>query len=145
MDPFHLNRFIESQQTTYAQALKEIKNGRKQSHWMWFIFPQLKGLGRSHFAEFYGIENLKEADEYLNHPILGPRLIEISTSVLDSDIRSARELFGVPDDMKLQSSMTLFSQPDNAPEIFTQVLLKYFSGQPDIKTLEKLNQSNESF
>lgn len=132
-----LNRFLEAQQPVYLQALKEVQNGRKQSHWMWFIFPQLKGLGSSPTAIFYGIENLEEAAEFLADPVLGNRLAEISKAVFDIEGKSANAIFGSPDDLKLRSSMTLFSKVDAADPIFKNVLQKYFNG-PDDRTLTLL-------
>jgi len=131
-------RFIEAQQNSYAQALAEIQSGRKQSHWMWFIFPQLKGLGASETAAYYGINDRYEAAAYLQHPILGPRLVEISKALLAVQGLSASQIFGHPDDLKLRSSMTLFSLTGNANPVFNQVLEKYFTGAKDPKTLELL-------
>lgn len=133
-----LQRFIEAQGIVYAQALKEIKAGRKRSHWMWFIFPQMKGLGRSSTSMFYGINGLDEAREYLAHPILGERLREISQMLLQLDTNDAHAVFGSPDDMKLRSCMTLF---DNISpnDIFADVLDKYFDGHRDYKTNKLLN------
>lgn len=138
---FDLTRFLEAQNQTYLKALAEIKNGRKQSHWMWFIFPQLKGLGHSSTAHFYGIEDLAEAEAYLKHPVLGKHLIEISQELLKYN-RSAFEIFGSPDDLKLRSSMTLFSQIENADQVFDEVLQKYFDGQPDLKTIQLLKNND---
>jgi uncharacterized protein (DUF1810 family) len=133
-----LDRFLDAQMKTFDTALKEITSGRKQSHWMWYIFPQLKGLGRSETANYYGIENIDEASAYLRHPVLGKRLIVMTTALLQGGNTSATDIFGTPDDMKLKSSMTLFAQVSNAPVIFQQVLDKYFNGQPDSLTLELL-------
>jgi uncharacterized protein (DUF1810 family) len=125
----NLDRFIAAQEQTYAQALSEIRAGRKRSHWMWFIFPQLKGLGASSNAHFYGIDDLAEATAYLQHPILGPRLIEISRALLALPGNNATAVMGGPDDMKLRSSMTLFSRVNGADAVFEEVLDKYFHGQ----------------
>lgn len=134
-----LQRFIDAQNESYVRALEEIKAGRKRSHWMWFIFPQLKGLGRSSASMFYGINGLDEAREYLAHPILGERLREISQVLLQLATNDANAVFGSPDDMKLRSCMTLF---DNISpnDIFADVLDKYFDGQRDCKTLSIVRQ-----
>ena len=138
----YLDRFIAAQQHSYPAALKEIKNGRKSSHWMWYIFPQLKGLGHSEMAIRYGIENIQEAKSYLAHPILGKRLIEISTSVLEVNTENATQLMGSPDDLKLHSSMTLFSELKNTNSVFQEVLNKFFNGEKDAKTLALLDRSD---
>src|SRR5438270_10060514 len=104
-----LKRFIDAQERDYEIALAEIKNGRKRSHWMWYIFPQVKGLGFSSTSQHYGIANLKEAEAYLRHPVLGPRLIAISNELLNLENKNATDIFGNPDDMKLRSAMTLFA------------------------------------
>lgn len=138
MDKPTLNRFIDAQATSYAQALAEIKNGRKQSHWMWFIFPQLAGLGHSDMARFYAIRNLEEARHYLAHPVLGSRLIEIAAALLHVEGQNARQIMGSPDDLKLRSCMTLFSLVPEADPVFKDVLNKFFAGAPDSKTLAML-------
>lgn len=135
-----LARFLEAQNHTYLKALSEIKSGKKTSHWMWYVFPQLKGLGKSDMAEFYGIENLKEAEEYLDHPVLGKHLIAISEVLLRIEGKTANEIFGSPDDLKLRSCMTLFANTGKSNPVFNAVLEKYFSGVPDTKTLELINQ-----
>jgi uncharacterized protein (DUF1810 family) len=134
---FDLTRFLEAQNQMYLKALAEIKNGRKQTHWMWFIFPQLKGLGRSATAQFYGIQNLAEATAYLAHPILGSHLVEISSELLNRQ-QTANDIFGSPDDLKLRSSMTLFSNVKSANPVFSAVLQQFFDGKPDVKTLQIL-------
>lgn len=137
-DPFQLERFIQAQETVYQQALKELKNGKKKSHWIWYIFPQLEGLGHSATSKHYGIKSLEEAKEYLRHPVLGPRLLECCEAILAVKGRTAEDIFDFPDDMKLRSSMTLFasiSPPDN---MFLRVLQKYFDGGQDPKTIEIL-------
>ena len=136
----NLNRFLVAQKHSYQNALSEIKNGRKQSHWMWYIFPQIQGLGYSETARFYSIKDLAEAKSYLNDPILGKRLIEISSELLKLNGKSAHQIFGSPDDMKLRSSMTLFANVPNADLVFKQVLEKYFIGENDELTLEKITQ-----
>lgn len=132
-----LERFVKAQEADYEIALKEIKKGKKKSHWMWYIFPQIKGLGHSWTSDFYGIRNEKEAKNYLTHPILGQRLLEISGELLKLEGKNAREIFGYTDAMKLRSSMTLFYLvSDN--DIFYKVLKKYFCGDIDQKTKELL-------
>jgi uncharacterized protein (DUF1810 family) len=133
-----LKRFTEAQSESYADALEEIKAGRKHSHWMWYIFPQIAGLGFSSTSIFYAIKSKAEAESYLEHPVLGKRLIEISTALLEIKDKTANEVFGSPDDMKLKSSMTLFGALDNADPVFQQVLDKYYDGAADQKTLELL-------
>lgn len=135
-----LARFLEAQNHTYLKALSEIESGHKTSHWMWYVFPQLKGLGKSDMAEFYGIENLKEAEDYLAHPVLGKHLIDISEALLKIEGKTANEIFGSPDDLKLRSCMTLFANAGNSNPVFNAVLDKYFSGVHDKKTLELINQ-----
>lgn len=133
-----LSRFIEAQEYTYPAALAEIKGGRKQSHWMWFIFPQMRGLGRSETAEYYGIESYSEARAYLDHPVLGKNLIEISAALLPLAETDARVVFGSPDDMKLRSCMTLFHNVDPDNPVFADVLEKFFQGKEDARTLRLL-------
>lgn len=134
-----LNRFIDAQEGDYSRALAEIRQGRKQSHWVWYIVPQLAGLGHSDMARFYAIRNLEEASDYLAHLVLGGRLIEISNALLGIENKTASQIMGSPDDLKLRSSMTLFSQVDNANPVFQAVLDKFFSGEADPKTLALLN------
>lgn len=131
----NLNRFLAAQDGDYTRALSEIKRGKKQSHWMWYIFPQIAGLGFSETARFYAIKDLTEASAYLQHLILGPRLIEISTALLQIEGKTANQILGSPDDLKLRSSMTLFNLVANAGPVFQAVLTKYFDGTPDQKTL----------
>ncbi|KAB7727934.1 DUF1810 family protein [Rudanella paleaurantiibacter] len=138
-DPYNLHRFIDAQEGVYERALAEIQNGRKRSHWMWFIFPQLKDIGYSETSKFYGIANLDEATLYLENEILKHRLIEISTAVLSVHGKTANEIFGSPDDAKLRSCMTLFSLTANTDDVFEAVLTAYFNGQKDPKTLRILN------
>ena len=135
---YNLDRFLEAQKNIYQNALDEIKSGRKQSHWMWFIFPQITGLGFSEVSQYYAIAGLDEAACYLNHQILGDRLVEVSNVLLHLPTNNANKIFGMPDDMKLRSSMTLFNEVSNAPTVFQSVLDKFFDGTPDIKTLEIL-------
>ena len=134
-----LTRFHEAQKGVYQEALREIRNGKKRSHWMWYIFPQIAGLGRSSMAQYYGIKGLGEAKEYLRDPILRARLTEISQALLALEIDDASQIFGWPDDMKLRSSMTLFSCADPGIAVFQKVLDKFFQGEKDELTLRILN------
>jgi uncharacterized protein (DUF1810 family) len=132
----NLNRFIEAQKNDYAIALNEIKSGRKRSHWMWYVFPQLKGLGRSETANHYGLAGLEEAKAYFLHPLLGKRLMEISGELLKIQDKTAHSIFGSPDDMKLLSCMTLFEiVAEKHTDVFGKVIEKYFSGKRDPATL----------
>ena len=131
-----LSRFLEAQQEVYDKALEEIKAGRKQSHWMWFIFPQFKGLGQSSTAHFYAIDCKEEAEAYLTHPLLGARLREISKALLNHKHKNALQIFGTPDYLKLKSSMTLFSFVDDSTEqFFAKVLEQFFNGEMDQRTI----------
>ncbi|GGC66254.1 hypothetical protein GCM10011387_19710 [Pedobacter quisquiliarum] len=136
-----LQRFLNAQQEDYATALQEIKAGRKSSHWMWYIFPQINGLGFSSTSVYYGIKDIEEASAYLKHPMLGKNLLEISEALLSLEGRDATSIFGYPDDLKLKSSMTLFSSIPDSPAVFQQVLDKYFDGDADPKTLQLLSIS----
>ena len=131
-----LSRFLKAQEHDYEQALSEIRSGRKRSHWMWYIFPQIQGLGFSSTAQYYAIRDLQEAKDYLAHPVLGARLKEISSALLDLEGLSASEIFGSPDDLKLRSSMTLFRMADLDEPIFLEVLEKYYDGEPDFRTVD---------
>lgn len=136
-----LSRFIKAQEGSYEQALSEIKSGRKRSHWMWYIFPQYKGLGYSETSKYYSIKDLDEAKRYLSHPILGERLRSISKELLALNENNANRVFGSPDDLKLKSSMTLFAAIELSPEnIFKKVLEKFFNGQADDNTLNLINK-----
>ena len=139
MASYSLDRFVKAQNNEYAAALAEIKSGRKRSHWMWFIFPQYDGLGLSEVSRFYAIKSVDEARAYLDHPILGSRLIEISSALLLIRDKDARNIFGTPDDLKLKSSMTLFASIAEKDSIFEKVLDAYFQGKKDEKTLNLLN------
>jgi uncharacterized protein (DUF1810 family) len=139
-DTNELIRFLEAQNQVYLKALSEIKNGKKNTHWMWYIFPQIKGLGSSETAHYYGIKDLNEAAAYLQHPILGKHLVEISEELLNLNGKTATQLFGTPDDMKLRSCVTLFANVKNANPVFQKVLEKYFNGTPDELTLQLLNR-----
>ena len=136
MPDFNLDRFKKAQSRDYATALTEIKNGRKESHWMWYIFPQLKGLGFSSMADFYGIDGLAEAKAYIADDLLRGRLVEISQALLSLPSSDAREVMGYPDDLKLKSCMTLFMEAAPELEVFGKVLEKFFGGEKDLKTLE---------
>lgn len=137
-DPFLLERFVEAQNPLFDQVTSELQAGRKMSHWMWFIFPQIQGLGRSPTAIEYAISGLDEARAYLAHPVLGPRLKECTQLVLRVENRPLAQILGSPDDMKFRSSMTLFAQVSPDDDIFERALQKYFRGLPDQLTLERL-------
>ena len=132
-----LERFVKAQEESYEIALSEIKQGRKRSHWMWYIFPQIKGLGHSSTAQYYAIQSRAEAEAYLNHPILAKRLLEISGELLNIESNDASAVFGYPDDLKLKSSMTLFSLISRKT-VFKRVLDKFFNGEIDERTVELL-------
>jgi uncharacterized protein (DUF1810 family) len=137
-DPFELNRFLRAQEGHYWQALSELNAGRKRSHWMWFIFPQLDGLAFSATSKRYAIKSLEEARAYLEHPVLGPRLLECAEAVAGVEGRSAAEILGSPDDMKLKSSATLFACVSPPGSVFDRLLDKYYQGERDGKTLRLL-------
>lgn len=139
-DPFALERFVQAQEPLIADIRRELSAGRKRSHWMWFVFPQLRALGRSPTAQHYGIASLAEAQAYMAHPVLGPRLVECAGLVLAVERRSAHEIFGSPDDMKLRSSMTLFAGAAPDTPVFGEVLRRYYNSEPDPKTIELLPQ-----
>lgn len=134
-DPYDLERFVEAQAGTYEQALAELRRGRKRTHWMWYVFPQLRGLGASALSHRYAIGSLEEARAYLAHPVLGPRLVECAEAVLAVQGRSARDIFGSPDDLKLRSSATLFAAVSPPGSVFHRVIDRYFGGQADDRTL----------
>jgi uncharacterized protein (DUF1810 family) len=138
--PDDLNRFLEAQEHDYERALAEIRNGRKRSHWMWYIFPQLDGLGHSSTARFYGIKGVEEAQAFIKHEILGPRLRECAEAVLSVEGKTAEEIFGFPDVLKLRSCATLFSQVCEPGSIFERLLQKYYGGVADEATLRLLNE-----
>jgi uncharacterized protein (DUF1810 family) len=137
-DPHSLNRFVQAQEDDYEQALSEIRSGRKRSHWIWYIFPQFDGLGFSSTSKRYAIKTVEEAKAYLGHPILGPRLIECTLAVLQVEGRSAFEIFGSPDDMKLRSCATLFACMSPDGSVFDRLLGKYYEGERDKKTVHLL-------
>ena len=141
-DNTDLSRFTEAQKNLYLTALSEIKNGRKLSHWMWYIFPQMLGLGRSSTSQYYGIKNEMEARAFLNDPYLGKNLIEISSVLLGLKTDNPREVFGRPDDIKLKSCMTLFAHISEKDSVFQKVLDKYFNGNKDGRTLKILGCNN---
>jgi uncharacterized protein (DUF1810 family) len=135
-DPHDLQRFIQAQANDYDQALTEIRNGHKVSHWMWYVFPQFDGLGMSAASRRYAIRSVDEARAYLRHPVLGPRLTTCVQAVLGVTGRSAHDIFGSPDDMKLRSCATLFAQVSPGGSVFQQLLDQFFQGEPDPMTLE---------
>ena len=135
-DANKLQRFIDAQKDDYSIALIEIKLGKKRSHWMWYIFPQIQGLGFSEFSTWYAIKDLEEAETFLHHPLLGNRLLNICNELLAHKTNDAHAIFGSPDDVKLKSSMTLFAALNNAPPVFQSVLDKFFNGTKDDKTLQ---------
>jgi uncharacterized protein (DUF1810 family) len=136
---FDLERFVEAQEPVYAQVCRELRQGRKQGHWIWFIFPQLKGLGQSYMATHYGVSGADEARAYLAHPILGPRLAECTSLVNGVEGVSVDEIFGYPDTLKFRSSMTLFARVSSGSNVFADALEKYYGGAPDPVTLEMLS------
>jgi uncharacterized protein (DUF1810 family) len=138
-DPFDLNRFVDAQAPVYAEVVDELRGGRKRSHWMWFVFPQLLGLGGSPMAARYGITSLHEARAYLHHELLGPRLHECTQLVNAVQDRSIAQIFGAPDDLKLCSSMTLFALAADDNHDFVELLAKYYRGQRDPLTLSRLS------
>lgn len=137
-DPFDLNRFVQAQEGVYAAALSELRAGRKTSHWMWFVFPQIDGLGRSQTARFFAVKSLAEARAYLAHPVLGKRLRECTAAVLGVASRTASEIFGSPDDIKFRSSMTLFERAEPECDLFSDALDRFFEGRRDRLTLDLL-------
>ena len=137
-DPYHLQRFVEAQAPVFEQVRSELQKGQKRGHWMWFIFPQIKGLGHSGLASKFAISSRQEAEAYLNHPVLGPRLKECSQLVNLVEGRSIDQIFGSPDDLKFRSSMTLFAHATPENQVFKEALRKYFGGEFDRLTLERL-------
>lgn len=144
MKSHNLERFIAAQKSVYQTALNELKAGKKQSHWMWYIFPQIQGLGYTEISKRYAIQDLDEAAEYLQHRMLGPRLILLSHVLLGLETRDAHKIFGSPDDLKLKSCMTLFSQVPGADPVFELVLKKFFNGLKDHITLKILNLQSQN-
>ena len=138
-NPFDLKRFTSAQESVYDRALSELKNGSKRSHWMWYIFPQLDRLAYSTTSKYYAIKSREEAIAYLNHSVLGARLRECAEAVFAVEGKTVSQIFGYPDDLKLKSSMTLFSEVTTDP-IFIRIIDKYFKGERDEKTLQLLNK-----
>lgn len=145
-DPYDLARFVQAQESagTYGRAVAELRRGHKESHWMWFVFPQIAGLGRSATAKHYALASMAQARAYANHSILGPRLLECSTIVAGHTDRSAEQIFGSIDALKLRSSMTLFCRAIPAERVFQDVLDAFFSGRPDPATDEQLALQDQS-
>jgi uncharacterized protein (DUF1810 family) len=143
-DPHDLGRFVRAQADDYERALSEVRGGRKRSHWMWYIFPQYDGLGVSPTSRHYAIRSLAEARAYLGHPVLGPRLVECAEAALGVAGRSASEVFGSPDDLKLRSCATLFARVTPPGSVFERLLEKYFEGRPDGRTLHLLGVTPEA-
>ena len=143
-DPYDLQRFVDAQDRVYARVVAELRAGRKTSHWMWFVFPQIAGLGNSPMAQQYAINSLDEARAYLAHPVLGTRLRECTQLVRDVKGRDISDILGYPDDLKFRSSMTLFAALDEAPPVFDAALRQFFGGKPDARTLEILNPSRQA-
>ena len=143
-DPYDLARFVTAQRDVYPIALAELQAGRKRSHWMWFVFPQVEGLGSSWMAQRYAIAGAAEAEAYLRHPVLGPRLVECADAVLSITGRSAHEIFGSPDDLKLRSSATLFASVSPPGSVFARLLGTYFGGSPDDATLRLIASAPKS-
>jgi uncharacterized protein (DUF1810 family) len=137
-DPYFLSRFLLAQQDDFQRALAEIHSGRKRTHWMWYIFPQIDGLAFSSTSKYYAIKSIDEAKAYLEHPVLGPRLLECAEAVVGVEGRSAKEIFGSPDDLKLRSCATLFACVSPAGSAFERLLEKYYGGERDQKTLRLL-------
>jgi uncharacterized protein (DUF1810 family) len=137
-DPYALQRFVDAQRAVYAQVETELRAGRKESHWMWYVFPQIKGLGHSAMAQKYAISSVEEATEYLNHPELGKRLRECARLVTLINGRSIQDIFGYPDHLKFHSSMTLFSHASDDNQVFLDALRKYYRSEFDQQTLERL-------
>ncbi|MGC2202350.1 MAG: DUF1810 domain-containing protein [Stellaceae bacterium] len=137
-DPYNLQRFIDAQNSVFDQVCSELRDGKKRSHWMWFIFPQIKGLGYSQLAQKFAISSRGEAAAYLEHPVLGPRLRECTELVNLIEGRPIEQIFGDPDDLKFRSCMTLFAQDTSDNEVFVRALQKYFADRPDPSTLQRL-------
>jgi uncharacterized protein (DUF1810 family) len=137
-DPYHLQRFVEAQASCFAEVRSELASGKKRTHWMWFIFPQLEGLGSSPMAQRFAISGIEEAKAYLAHPVLGARLRDCASLVNALSGCSVEDIFGYPDDLKFHSSVTLFAQADPENKVFNEALKKYFNGLPDKNTLNRL-------
>lgn len=143
-DPHDLQRFVDAQADVYARARDELAQGEKRTHWMWFVFPQLRGLGRSSMADRYGIASEREASAYWAHPLLGPRLKECTRLVLAIEGRTASEIFGAPDDLKFRSSMTLFSWTVASEAVFRRAIDTYFAGEADPSTIALLRRGGRT-
>ena len=143
-NPYDLNCFVRAQEDDYERALSEIRSGRKRSHWMWYIFPQIDGLAFSSTSKYYSIKSVEEARAYLDHPILGPRLLECAAAAVGVEGRSATEIFGFPDDLKLRSCATLFACVSPASSVFERLLGKYYGSVPDDKTLRLLRALDDA-
>ena len=137
-DPYNLQRFIEAQESVYAQARAELSRGQKTGHWMWFIFPQIRGLGSSETAQYFAIASREEATAYAAHPVLGSRVRECAALVLRIENKPVEQIFGYPDNLKFHSSMTLFARTTEDNQVFLEALKKYFSGEYDPQTLARL-------
>ena len=142
-DPHALRRFVAAQERSFDAAVAELRRGRKRSHWMWYVFPQVAGLGSSEMSRRYGIRSAAEAEAYLRHPVLGPRLLECFEATLAVAGRSAHEIFGSPDDQKLRSCATLFASVSPPGSVYERLLARYFDGEPDASTLELLAAGRE--
>ena len=140
-DPFDLSRFTSAQEGVYDSVLAELRNGRKRTHWMWYIFPQIEGLGHSSTSRYYAIKSIEEAQQYLSHHVLGIRLLECAEAVFAVDGKLISEIFGYPDDLKLKSSMTLFARVADPHSMFDRILDKYFHGERDVRTLHLCTES----
>lgn len=143
-DPYDLNRFLAAQEGVYEKALAELRTGEKRTHWMWFIFPQIEGLGYSPMARRYSIKSIEEARQYLNHPVLGRRLLECTEAVVNLKGGSVSEIFGYPDDLKFKSSMTLFEKIAGAGSVFSRALDRYCQGERDTATLHRIEKTHPS-
>jgi len=137
-DPFDLSRFLSAQDQVYEDVLAELKSGQKRTHWMWFVFPQIDGLGFSATTQYYAIKSLEEARQYLAHPVLGKRLRECAEAVLAVQGRNISEIFGYPDDLKLKSCLTLFAAITDQQDVFVKVLDQYYRGERDARTVQIL-------
>jgi uncharacterized protein (DUF1810 family) len=142
-DPYDLERFVRAQRDDYERALSEIMNGRKRSHWMWYIFPQIEGLGSSAMSRRYAIKSQAEARAYLDHALLGPRLLACVEALLSLEGRSVEQIFGFPDDRKLRSCATLFATVSPSGSVFHRLIERYFRGEPDVATLRQLASTKE--
>ena len=142
-DPHNLRRFVQAQESDYEQALYEIRSGRKRSHWMWYVFPQFEGLGVSWTSHRYSVKSLAETEAYLAHPVLGPRLVECAEAALRIEGRSAEEIFGSPDDLKLRSCATLFAFVSPEGSVFHRLIDKYFHGRSDDRTLLLIRETQK--